>query len=190
MFRPSTLAASASHRAATSPRSDRPGCCRRTARSDGPAPAGRGHRCTSAPPFEDARPAEGGFLTRAASTSPATSGLPAVPGVAALLRVHPSQHQLRLVPGALPPSSPTAFWPVRAGCGCRLLWPLLGVAATRPGTLLQGLFTSKCWLYMPLTTDMSISSGSLGEDQPHGNRPGRQAMAAIGLLADELRQRL
>ena len=35
------------------PRSDRPGCCRRTARSDGPAPAGRGNRCTSAPPFED-----------------------------------------------------------------------------------------------------------------------------------------
>ena len=35
------------------PRSDRPGCCRRTARSDGPAPAGRGSRCTSAPPFED-----------------------------------------------------------------------------------------------------------------------------------------
>jgi hypothetical protein len=32
------------------PRSDRPGCCRRTARSDGPAPAGRGHRCPSAPP--------------------------------------------------------------------------------------------------------------------------------------------
>jgi hypothetical protein len=50
----------------------------------------------------------------AASTSPATAGLPAVPGVAALLRVHPSQHQPWLVPGALPPSSPTAFWPVRA----------------------------------------------------------------------------
>jgi hypothetical protein len=35
------------------PGSDRPGCCRRTARADGPAPAGRGNRCTSAPPFED-----------------------------------------------------------------------------------------------------------------------------------------
>jgi hypothetical protein len=67
-------------------RSDRPGCCRRTARSAGPAPAGRGHRCPSAPPFDDARPAEGGSLIRAASTSPATAGLPAVPGVAALLR--------------------------------------------------------------------------------------------------------
>jgi hypothetical protein len=114
------------------PRSDRPGCCRRTARSDGPAPAGRGNRCTSAPPFEDARPAEGGFLIRAASTSPATTGLPAVPGVAALLRVHPSQHQLRLVSGALPPSSPTAFLARPCGCRRRLLWPLFGVAATRP----------------------------------------------------------
>jgi hypothetical protein len=33
------------------------------------------------------------------------------------------------------------------GCGRRLLWPLFGVAATRPGTLLQSLFTSKCWFY-------------------------------------------
>jgi hypothetical protein len=33
------------------------------------------------------------------------------------------------------------------GCGRRLLWPVFGGAATRPGTLLQGLSTSKCWLY-------------------------------------------
>ena len=96
------------------PSSGRPGCCRRTARSAGPAPAERGTRSTSALPFEDARRAEGGFLIRAASTSPATAGLTAVPGVAALLRAHPSQHQLWLVPGALPPSSPSTFWSVRA----------------------------------------------------------------------------
>src|SRR5829696_2472967 len=108
------------------PRSDRPGCCRQTARSDGPAPAGRGHRCTSAPPFDDARPAEGGFLIRAASTSPATSGLPAVPGVAALLRVHPSQHQLCLVSGALcyrhhPPRSGPSVRPSSQALGRSLV---------------------------------------------------------------------
>jgi hypothetical protein len=41
-----------------------------------------------------------------------------------------------------------------------------------------------------VTRDMSISSGALGDDQPHGTDRGRQAMAAIGLLADQLRQRL
>jgi hypothetical protein len=161
-------------RAATSPRSDRPRCCGRTARADGPAPAGRGHRCTSAPPFDDARPAGDGFVIRAAATSPATSGLPALPGVAALLRVHPSQHRLRLVPGALPPSSPPAFWRVRAaviaGC-CDRSWS----SCDAPRTLLQALFANKCWLYMPSTRNMSVVRIAWGRTgRMATNRAGRQ----------------
>jgi hypothetical protein len=115
-FRPSTLAAAAAHHPATSPRGpidqdaavepqDQLGQRRRDAVID---------VLQLLPSTMLGQPRMDGLLIRAAWTSPATAGLPTVPGVAALLRIHPSQHQLRLVPGALPPSSPTAFWPLRA----------------------------------------------------------------------------
>jgi hypothetical protein len=142
--------------AATSPQIRSTRILPSNARADGPAPTGRGHRCTSAPPFDDARPAEGGLVIWAAATSPACSGLPTVPGVAALLVwVHPSQHQLRLVPGALPPSSPTAFWSFRAAvvaASCGRSW----CSCDAPRTLLQDLFANKRWLYMPLTLNRSV----------------------------------
>jgi hypothetical protein len=80
------------------------------------ARAGRGNRCTAAPPFEDARRAEGGCFVRAASASPATAGLPAVLGVAS---------------GCHEPGGPRAHgcrdqasWPRTAPLGKAALWTL------------------------------------------------------------------
>jgi hypothetical protein len=84
--------------------------------------------------------------------------------------------------------------PPRSGPSVRLwsqaLVATLWCTCDPPGTLLQSLFTSKCWFYACDQGHVDFVRIAWGKASRMGTDRGRQAMAAIGLLADELRQRL
>jgi hypothetical protein len=168
--------------AVVSPTPNQPRLDRRPTTPDRPA------RLVDAPqllPFQDARRAEGGCLLRAVWTSPATSGLPAVPGVAALLGVHLGSTRRSTSAGWYPARChrhhPPAFLS-SLRLSSQALVPAVGVAATArhptPGPFCEQVLvlclspgTCRC------RPDRWGKTSRMGTDQ------GRQSMAAIGLVS-------